>query len=229
MEGRLTGFSLTPDGGAQNITVTVAADFRQTYDELKEDPVEIQIKKARKHRSLEANAYAWVLIDKIAEKLHLKKTEVYRKAVLDIGGVSETVLVPAENAHRMKAWWEAKGTGWQAVELASDEEGWTYLTCYVGSSEYDTEQMSGLIDSLIQDAEALGIPTITPKEELEMLRKWGKKAEGKRNATDENGTDHAGTCGALPQEERGQLPQDQQGEGCTLRTGDESREMAAQR
>jgi hypothetical protein len=37
--------------------------------------------------------------------------------------------------------------------------------------------MSGLIDSLIQDAEALGIPTITPKEELEMLRKWGKKVE----------------------------------------------------
>ena len=94
MEGRLTGFSLTPDGDAQNITVTVTADFRQSYDELKDAPVEIQIKKARKHRSLEANAYAWVLIDQIAAKQHLKKTEVYRKAVLDIGGVSETVLVP---------------------------------------------------------------------------------------------------------------------------------------
>lgn len=187
MEGRLTGFSLTPDGDAQNITVTVTADFRQSYDELKDATVEIQIKKARKHRSLEANAYAWVLIDQIAAKQHLKKTEVYRKAVLDIGGVSETVLVPTEKAKRMREWWEAKGIGWQAVELASDTEGWTYLTCYVGSSEYDTEQMSGLIDSLIQDAEALGIPTITPKEELEMLRKWGRKVEGKHNGNRDEG------------------------------------------
>ena len=182
MEGRLTGFSLTPDGDAQNITVTVTADFRQSYDELKDSAVEIQIKKARKHRSLEANAYAWALIDQIAAKLHKKKPEVYRQAVLEIGGVSETVLVPTENAKRMKAWWEAKGIGWQAIEMASDQDGWTYLTCYVGSSEYDTEQMSCLIDSLIQDAEALGIPTITPKEELEMLRKWGRKVEGKKDA-----------------------------------------------
>ena len=76
MEGRLTGFSLTPDGDAQNITVTVTADFRESYDELKDTAVEIQIKKARKHRSLEANAYAWVLIDQIAAKKHLKQTEV---------------------------------------------------------------------------------------------------------------------------------------------------------
>lgn len=187
MEGRLTGFSLTPDGDAQNITVTVTADFRQSYDELKDTAVEIQIKKARKHRSLEANAYAWMMIDQIAAKQHIKKTEVYRKAVLDIGGVSETVLVPTEKAQRMREWWEAKGIGWQAVELASDAEGWTYLTCYVGSSECDTEQMSGLIDSLIQDAESLGIPTISPKEELEMLRKWGRKVEGKHNGNADEG------------------------------------------
>ena len=178
MDGRLTGFSLNRDG-SQNVTVTVTADFAPTYDELKDCAVSVEIKKARRHRSLEANAYAWVLIDQIAARMHLKKTDVYRNAVLDIGGVSETVLVPSDKVQQMKRWWESKGTGWQAVDLASDTEGWTYLTCYVGSSEYDTEQMSCLIDSLIQDAEALGIPTITPKEELEMLRKWGKKVEGK--------------------------------------------------
>ena len=37
--------------------------------------------------------------------------------------------------------------------------------------------MSALLDSLIQDAEALGIPTITPKEEEKMLGKWAEKKE----------------------------------------------------
>ena len=58
-----------------------------------------------------------------------------------------------------------------------DEFGWAYLTVYFGSSTYDSEQMSALLDSLIQDAEALGIPTITPKEEERMLGKWARKKE----------------------------------------------------
>ena len=39
MEGRLTGFSLNRDG-SQNVTVTVAGDFAETYDKLK-DTMEI--------------------------------------------------------------------------------------------------------------------------------------------------------------------------------------------
>ena len=92
MEGRLTGFSLNRDG-TQNITVTVAADFSGTFDELKEEAVTVEIKKFRKHRSLDSNAYAWLLIDKIAEKTRIKKSEVYRNAIREIGGVSDTVCV----------------------------------------------------------------------------------------------------------------------------------------
>ena len=182
MEGRLTGFSLTPDGDGQNITVTVSADCRELYDELKDDAVEITIKKAQKHRSLQANAYAWILIDKIAAKQHLKKSEVYRKAILDIGGVSTDAVMIAEAVLPFREIWEKQGLGNQ-VEIVDEDldTGECTVRIYYGSSTYDSAQMSALLDSLIQDAESLGIPTITPKEEERMLGNWAKKKEGKHD------------------------------------------------
>lgn len=183
MEGRLTGFSLNRDG-TQNITVTVAADFGGTYDELKDSAVEVQIKKAHKHRSMEANRYAWVLIDKIAAKIHVKKSEVYRNAIRDIGGVSNVVFMKSGAIETFREIWEKQGLGNQVeVEEEGNVDGWSSVRVYYGSSTYDSAQMSALLDSLIQDAEALGIPTITPKEEERMLGKWAakKEREGKRN------------------------------------------------
>lgn len=182
MEGRLTGFSLNRDG-SQNVTVTVASDFGETYDELKDAPVEIQIKKAQKHRSMEANRYAWVLIDQIAAKQHLKKSEVYRKAILDIGGVSSDGLMKTEAVPVFKQIWEKQGLGNQIEVVDSDDLGWSSVRIYYGSSTYSTSQMHALLQSLIQDAESLGIPTITPKEEEKMIGKWAKKKEGKQECS----------------------------------------------
>ncbi len=176
MEGRLTGFSLNRDG-SQNVTVTVAGDFGDMYDELKDAVVEIEIKKAQKHRSMEANRYAWVLIDQIAARNHVKKSEVYRNAIRDIGGVSKKMLIKEEAVPLFRDIWESKGLGNQVDVVEVDEFGWADLTVYFGSSTYDSAQMSALLDSLIQDAEALGIPTITPKEEERMLGKWARKKE----------------------------------------------------
>ena len=174
MEGRLTGFSLNRDG-SQNVTVTVSADCGALYDELKDVQVEIQIKKAQKHRSMEANRYAWVLIDKIAEKTHIKASEVYRNAIRDIGGVSGTGYMKTDAVPVFRQIWEKGHIGNQVEVIDEGEDGWSSVRIYYGSSTYNSAQMSALLDSLIQDAEALGIPTITPKEEEKMLGKWAKK------------------------------------------------------
>ena len=176
MDGRLTGFSLNRDG-SQNVTVTVTADFGPAYDELKDGPVSIEIKKAQKHRSLEANRYAWVLIDQIAAKTHIKQSEVYRNAIRDIGGVSGTGYMKEDAVPIFRQIWEKGHLVNQVEVLDVDENGWANIRVYYGSSTYDTAQMSALLDSLIQDAEALGIPTITPKEEERMLGKWARKKE----------------------------------------------------
>ena len=179
MEGRLTGFSLNRDG-SQNVTVTVASDFGPTFDELKDVPVEITIKKAQKHRSMEANRYAWVLIDQIAAKLHMKRSEVYRNAIREIGGVSKDMFMQTDAVPLFREIWEKQGLGNQVEIVDTEEEtGWASIRVYFGSSSFDVSQFSALLDSLIQDAEALGIPTITPKEEERMLGRWAKKKEPK--------------------------------------------------
>ena len=142
------------------------------FDELDGKEVSIEIKQARKRRSVSANAYAWVLIDKIAEKTGVRKSEVYRNAIRDIGGVSTTVCVQDFAVDRLRSGWEKNGMGWQTETMQAKIPGCTCVTLYYGSSAYDSKQMAQLIDSLIQDAEALGIPTLTEAQAREMCGRW---------------------------------------------------------
>ena len=176
MTGKLKDLTLNRDG-TQNITVTVNADFRQEFDELYDKEVTVEIKKFSKRRSLDANAYAWVLIDKIAEKMNLKKSEVYRNAIRDIGGVSAIICVRDEAVQSLCNGWAEHGIGWQYETVKSKLPGCTNITLYYGSSVYNASQMSALIDSLIQDAEALGITTITESEKEKLLGKWEVKKQ----------------------------------------------------
>ena len=52
-------------------------DFRASYDTLINKELDIQVKEHREKRSLNANAYAWVLINEIANAMKLDKDEVY--------------------------------------------------------------------------------------------------------------------------------------------------------
>lgn len=157
------------------ISFSTPEDFREEFDSLADKEVKIEIKRNSKRRSLDANAFCWVLIDKISQKTGISKSEIYRNAIREIGGVSTTVCVLDKAVERLKASWSAHGLGWQTDVSESKLDGCKNVTLYYGSSVYDSTQMSQLINSLIQDAEALGIPTITPEEERRLLDQWGKK------------------------------------------------------
>lgn len=162
--GKLADLSIGMDG-KQKLTITLLnADFREAFDALKDKVLSIVLKESRKHRSLDANSYAWVLIDQIAEATHVSKSEVYKNAIRDIGGVSTIIGISDIALETFQRNWESKGLGWQTEVLPSRKPGWNNVVVYYGSSCYDTKQMSTLIDHLIQDAEGLGIPTITPQE-----------------------------------------------------------------
>lgn len=178
MIGQLKDLTINRDG-SQNITVTVTGDFRASYDGLRGKTLDIDIKAHRNRRSLDANAYCWVLVDKIAEAMHYKKEEVYKNAIRDVPGVSEIICVQNKAVDRLREGWQAHGLGWQTDTLPSQIKGCTNVILYYGSSTFDTKQMSALIDSLIQDAEGLGIETITPAEKERLLRQYGRKNEGK--------------------------------------------------
>lgn len=156
------------------MTVELDSDFRHTFDELHQTDVDITVKKHRNKRSLDANAYAWVLIDKIAAKRDMSKAEVYRNAIRGIGGVSEVVCIQNRAVKTMKDVWTRNGIGWQVDEMPSKIAGCTNLVLYKGSSVYDTKQMSALIDSLVQDAQSIGIETRSQEEIDSLLKEYEK-------------------------------------------------------
>lgn len=174
MKARLLDLSIGLDG-KQRLLVELDEDFRITWDELHEKDVDITVKRYRKKRSNEANKYCWVLIDKIARKKRITRTEVYRNAIREIGGVSEIISIKKTAVPMLEREWIDKGTGWQVEDIGSKTPGWTNLILYYGSSVYDTDQMAQLIDSLVQDAKALGIETEDEnkiKSLLEDYKKW---------------------------------------------------------
>lgn len=163
MRGRLIDLSLGLNR-KQRVTIEVDRDFREDFDRLKGAELDVEIKKHRNRRSLSANAYAWVLIDKISDVLQQDKEAIYRQSIRSIGGVSETVCVKNEAVERLRRSWEHNGIGWSTETMPSKIPGCTNVILYYGSSMYDTKQMSNLIENLVQDANDLGIETLTPEE-----------------------------------------------------------------
>lgn len=135
-------------------------------------PWEVSLKEKKKRRSLDANAYCWVLLDKLAYALNKPKTEIYRAYIREIGGNSETVCVVDKAAERLKTIWEARGIGWQTDTMPSKIEGCTVMILYYGSSEYDTAQMSRLINLIVEDCKEQGIETMTPAELSALMDRW---------------------------------------------------------
>lgn len=143
-----------------------------SVEELRDKDLRCDIKKYRNRRSLDANAYFWVLLDKLATVLKIPKDELYRGYVRNIGGNSETICVQNKAVDRLIDGWQHNGTGWVTDTFESKIEDCTNVVLYYGSSTYDTEQMSRLIDSVVQDCKAVGIETMTPQELDNLMRVW---------------------------------------------------------
>ena len=134
---------------------------------------DLEVKEHKKKRSQDANAYAWVLINKLAEVLRITPIEIYRQAVQNVGGNYEVIPVKEEAAKHFRQIWESKGLGWPCVDMGPSKiDGYRNLRAYYGSSTYDTRQMSMLIDNLVQDCKALDIETLTPDKLSLLVEGW---------------------------------------------------------
>lgn len=175
MTGKLRDLTVNRDG-TQNITVTVSGDFSQTFDALKDKPVAIEIKKASKRRSLDANAFCWALCSDIGRAMTppLDKEEVYRAAIKAVG-IYSAVMLTNWDLQTAKKRWEQRGTGW-FMELAdSDTAGKTWVHLYYGTSVYTVEEMKTLLDWLVDQAQQMGLAIpLSKAEEERMLERWGK-------------------------------------------------------
>lgn len=155
--------------GMGYINLVVPAPLSEEEEINKIDPEKqyvVEVKQLRKGRSNDANKYAWVLCQKIAEKLSEEsfhsKEDVYRKAIRECG-YGRIWPVPTDAVNRTIEIWQSNGVGWIAELLGECQ------------NIYDTKEMSRFIDCLVSMAKDIGVET-RPQEELdELIREWGVK------------------------------------------------------
>ncbi len=132
-----------------------------------------EVKEYKEKRSLDANAYAWVLLGKLQDKLHIPKEEIYRDAIKNIGSY-EVIPIKNEAVDKFRQAWNNKGLGWITETTKSKLEGYTNVLAYYGSSIYDTKEMSRFIELIIQECEQLDIETKSRAEIDALLKEWDK-------------------------------------------------------
>ncbi len=177
LTGKIVG--LSTDFVTGKALLTISVNEKQTamacVDELRDcEKVAVKIGKYRERRSSDANAYCWVLIGKLAEKLNIPKDEIYRDAIKQIGGNYEVVCVLDAAVDKLCRGWKKNGIGWQTDTMPSKIKGCTNVLLYYGSSTYDTAQMSRLINIIVDACVEQNIDVRTPDEIANLLSLWGE-------------------------------------------------------
>lgn len=126
----------------------------------------------QKGRSLDANGYFWALADKLAAHHGIQKEDVYRHEIREIAGVSDFLCLKEQAAEAFCKVWRGRGLGWMAETFPSKIEGCINVTVWYGSSTYDTEQMSRLIDATVADCREVGIETLAPWKLEALVDQW---------------------------------------------------------
>lgn len=177
--------------GAFRLTFETQDDVGQFVDENRERDLRLETKIWRNKRSLNANAYYYVLAHKIAQRLKSGATEVCNQLIADYGQPD------TEIGHIILR----SDVDWRKIETIhlrpttkarTLDNGETYRVYYVmrGSHTYDTAEMAALIDGTVSEAKDLGIETMTPAELEAMKRAWKASyaSGGSAMSAEEEGT-----------------------------------------
>lgn len=147
--------------------------------------IDIEIKKHRNKRSLDANAYYWVLASKLGGKLNISKNRVHNLALRSYGQLEilDDKLIMAsipdtEETERNlleQEFYHLKPSD----QVIQGNNGIDYRTYWMirGSSTYSSHEMSQLIGGLIvmcQEADMTENEIMTPTEKIK-LEAYGVK------------------------------------------------------
>lgn len=147
---------------------------------------EVTLKKEKRTRS--QNAYYWVLLSKVAQKLGTPATVLHNRMLRDypcpfvIAGKTAKTLLPDTDET------EAKVLRLETVHLKPTSQtttladGIRYRTYVLlrGSHEMTTDEMSWLLEGMVQEAKQQGIETMTP-DELARLRAYELQKQTKQS------------------------------------------------
>ena len=136
----------------------------------------LEIKQFRKKRSLDANQKLWALINEMSTIIKLTPEEIYQGYIPDVGNNFRVFPVKPEEINEFAYDWCNGHIGRMVEDMGPcrkrDLMGYHNLRCYKGSSEYDTQTFSRLLELVMQDCRQLGIETMSEREQSLLLEEW---------------------------------------------------------
>lgn len=176
MRGKWHGFPYKDTALRKYLITFEVDDVPQMFDRTKDKELNIEIKEHREKRSLNANSYFHVLVDKIAEIQGVSHSEIHNHLISEYGFVDEDIknIILDDNI----PWQKLDNIHLRPTTFTKVlDNGRLYRVYYVmrGSHTYDTKEMSRLIDGTVSEAKELGIETMTPNEIERMKQQWGKE------------------------------------------------------
>lgn len=161
-------------GGNGNFLVFEVDAIPADLDELKENLLSIKAVKYKEKRSLDANSYFHVLVDKLRKVLRISFPACKNYLITSYGQVEYIDDVPVViktnlPPHKME---QHETLHCKAVRVeVQDKEVWFYRV-YRGSHTYTSTEMAMLIDGTVEECKLQGIETLPPDKLEEMKRAW---------------------------------------------------------
>lgn len=179
LTGRILGLSedYTTGKALMTIEINEKSTAKAVFNELREaKKLSFSIKKYFAKRSLNANRYAWHLMNEIGNVLRQDKEEVYLDMLRRYGQRDEIIMYADIPPSRYFEYYDEIGTG-----ILNGMDAKHYIV-YSGSSKYNTREMSIFLDGIINDAKELGIPTETPEQIAELKSLWREYEKTNKSA-----------------------------------------------
>ena len=145
--------------------------------------------KVKRKRSLSSNRYYWNLLEDLAVKTKTPKMKIHNLYLRQVGQVEKFgdkpvyMLLPDDDATEEQVLLASTYHLMPRRETKKGADGKTYrwYVMLKGSSDFNAEQMSMLVDLAVQDAKEQGIEVMTP-DELAHMRELEKANEQKHHA-----------------------------------------------
>lgn len=183
--GKINGIGRTLNGILTVTIESIKVDPAAVMKLSQADSLDVEIKKHREKRSLDANSYYWVLCSRLAEAIKVTRPYMHncllrRYGQIEmIGGQAVYIVIPDTDEAKMEVdeaqLYHLRPTS--QVKTGKDGEMYRTYMMLKGSSAYDTKEMSVLIDGLVSECREAGIETLPPEELERMMAAYGKKIE----------------------------------------------------
>lgn len=178
--------NLSLDWNTKKPEVTLQLDSKVDFiEKLKEKVLSVELKQYREKRSLDANAYYWLLVGKLANKIGQSKAWIHNDMLRKYGQIEVVdgkmiYLVIPDTEMAYKTAYEAQEYHIKPTsQVKEGKDGMTYRTYIMlrGSSSYNTKEMSQLIEGLVEECKDVGIETMTPDELKRMMELYEKNKQ----------------------------------------------------